>query len=163
MPIEAQKEPKTSNLPPTTDISWNPLPLEEVLGNPGTATAIVPPNPTSSGYAKVASKRWGGPINIAYEIHGTGPKHVVWIMGLNAPRIAWYREMGYFGVTKGREYTNLIFDNRGVGDSDSPWVRFTTSEMARDVLELCDALGWTGDGMLNVVGVSMGGMIAQEL
>ena len=42
-------------------------------------------------------------------------------------------------------------------------MRYTTSEMARDVLDLLDALGWTGPRQLNVISVSMGGMIAQEL
>ncbi|CAF9909237.1 MAG: hypothetical protein HETSPECPRED_008888 [Heterodermia speciosa] len=35
--------------------------------------------------------------------------------------------------------------------------------MARDTLEVVDFLGWTDKRQLHVVGVSMGGMIAQEL
>lgn len=33
--------------------------------------------------------------------------------------------------------------------------------MAEDVIELLDYLGWTRDRELNVVGISLGGMIAQ--
>lgn len=50
-----------------------------------------------------------------------------------------------------------------MGDSDTPLLRYTTSEMAKDVIELVDHLGWTGERELHVVGVSMGGMISQEL
>lgn len=57
----------------------------------------------------------------------------------------------------------LVFDNRGVGNSDSPGGRYRTSEMALDVVDLLDFLGWTERRQLHVVGVSMGGMIIQEL
>jgi pimeloyl-ACP methyl ester carboxylesterase len=50
-----------------------------------------------------------------------------------------------------------------MGDSDTPLMRYSTSEMAKDVIELVDHLGWTGERELHVMGVSMGGMIAQEL
>jgi pimeloyl-ACP methyl ester carboxylesterase len=33
--------------------------------------------------------------------------------------------------------------------------------MAEDVIELLDHLGWTRDRELNIVGISLGGMIAQ--
>lgn len=52
---------------------------------------------------------------------------------------------------------------RGIGDSGKPLMRYTTSEMARDAVELLDHLGWTQDRSFHVVGISMGGMIAQEL
>jgi pimeloyl-ACP methyl ester carboxylesterase len=42
-------------------------------------------------------------------------------------------------------------------------MRYSTSEMAKDFIEVIDHLGWTGNRQLHVVGVSMGGMIAQEL
>lgn len=42
-------------------------------------------------------------------------------------------------------------------------MRYSTSEMAKDIIEIVDHLGWTGERELNVVGISMGGMIAQEI
>ncbi|KAI5804501.1 Alpha/Beta hydrolase protein [Geopyxis carbonaria] len=140
-----------------------PLTLEEIKQHPEVANVIAYLEPQKQGYASVALNRSGGPISIAYEIHGTGPIHLVWIMGLNAPRIAWHRQIRYFGHDQGHRFTNLIFDNRGVGDSDTPWTRYTSSEMAKDVLDLVDHCGWTEKRQLNIIGVSMGGMIAQEL
>ncbi|KAE9047483.1 hypothetical protein PR003_g1076 [Phytophthora rubi] len=54
----------------------------------------------------------------------------------------------------------VSFDNRGVGGSDVPWWRYTTSGMAQDALALMDYLNWES---AHVVGVSMGGMISLEL
>lgn len=68
-----------------------------------------------------------------------------------------------FGHEQGDQYSFLIFDNRGVGGSDKPIMRYSTSEMAKDVVELADHLGWTQERELHVIGVSMGGMISQEL
>lgn len=50
-----------------------------------------------------------------------------------------------------------------MGKSEKPLMRYSTSEMAKDLLELLDHLGWTEERQLHVSGISMGGMIAQEL
>lgn len=75
----------------------------------------------------------------------------------------WQRQTKDFGQTQADKYTCLIFDNRGMGESDKPILRYTTSEMAKDVIELLDHVGWTAGRSVNVVGISMGGMVAQEL
>lgn len=36
----------------------------------------------------------------------------------------------------------LTFDNRGVGHSDAPWGKYSTSAMAQDTLALMDHIGW---------------------
>ena len=84
-------------------------------------------------------------------------------MGLGGLKRTWQRQTKDFGHTEADKYSCLIFDNRGVGDSDKPLLRYTTSEMARDVIELLDHVGWTETRSVHVVGISMGGMIAQEL
>ena len=84
-------------------------------------------------------------------------------MGLGALKWYWQRQTQDFGHKEGETYSCLIFDNRGMGESDKPLLRYSTSEMARDVLELLEHVGWMEDRSLHVVGISMGGMIAQEL
>lgn len=79
---------------------------------------------------------------------------------------AWQHQLSYFSSLPG--YSTLVFDNRGVGHSDSPKGAYKTSEMAKDIVELLQEVGWIkegeeGEADLNVVGVSMGGMIALEL
>ena len=75
----------------------------------------------------------------------------------------WQRQIKDFGHTEADKYTTLVFDNRGMGESGKPLLRYTTSEMAKDLVELLDHVGWTEDRSVHVVGISMGGMIAQEL
>lgn len=57
----------------------------------------------------------------------------------------------------------MVFDNRGVGESDKPLMKYSTSDMAKDTMELLDELGWKEVRQLHIMGISMGGMIAQEL
>lgn len=47
--------------------------------------------------------------------------------------------------------------------STGPFEIYKTSEMAKDVVELLDHLSWNHHRSLHIVGVSMGGMITQEL
>jgi pimeloyl-ACP methyl ester carboxylesterase len=76
---------------------------------------------------------------------------------------AWQRQTKDFGHTKADQYSCLIIENRGIGQSDKPLMRYSTSEMAKDVVEILDHIGWTEQRQVHVVGISMGGMISQEL
>lgn len=84
-------------------------------------------------------------------------------MGLGAFKWYWQRQTIDFGHDQASKYSSLIFDNRGMGESGKPVMRYSTSEMAKDTLELLDHLGWTGERSLHIIGISMGGMIAQEM
>ncbi|MCA9522733.1 MAG: alpha/beta fold hydrolase [Myxococcales bacterium] len=96
-----------------------------------------------------------GALEIAYEVVGEGPP-VLLIMGLGASRQLWKPQID--GL---REHFTLIpFDNRGVGDSSVPRKPFTLEDMARDAKAVLDAVGIE---RAHVVGVSLGGMIAQHL
>lgn len=84
-------------------------------------------------------------------------------MGLAGVKTAWQRQTRYFGHDRADQYSVLILDNRGMGDSDKPLARYTTSAMAADVIDVLDDVGWTAEREVHVVGVSLGGMIAQEV
>jgi pimeloyl-ACP methyl ester carboxylesterase len=84
-------------------------------------------------------------------------------MGLGGIKSAWQRQTKFFGHEKGDRYSCLILDNRGMGESDKPFMRYTTSAMASDIVEILNRINWTDDRSVHVIGISMGGMIAQEL
>lgn len=84
-------------------------------------------------------------------------------MGLGGMKYAWQRQTKDFAHTKADQYSSLVLDNRGIGESDKPTTRYSTSEMAKDIVDVLDHIGWIGKRDLHVIGISMGGMIAQEL
>lgn len=69
----------------------------------------------------------------------------------------------HLGHYHGDRYSVLIVDNRGMGGSGKPLARYSTSEMAKDIVEVLDHIGWTSNRQVHVCGLSMGGMISQEL
>ena len=64
-------------------------------------------------------------------------------MGLGGMKYGWQRQTKDLAHVKADQYSSLVLDNRGIGESDKPMGRYSTSEMARDVLEVIDAVGWT--------------------
>jgi 3-oxoadipate enol-lactonase len=96
-----------------------------------------------------------GSLDIYYEEHGAG-EPLLLIMGLAADSTAWMFQVPEFA----EKYRTIVFDNRGVGRSSKPAGPYTIHEMADDAAGLLDALDVR---RAHVVGVSMGGMIAQEL
>ena len=86
---------------------------------------------------------------------GTGDP-VVLVMGLGGDHLAWGLQIPAFAA----RYRVIAFDNRGVGQTDAPDIPYTTAMMADDTVGLLDALGIE---RAHVCGVSMGGMIAQEI
>lgn len=90
-------------------------------------------------------------------------------MGLGSLKSAWQRQTLHFGHEHSDRYSVLCLDNRGMGDSDKPLMRYSTSEMAKDVLEILEHVGWLDRAAsspartLHFVGLSMGGMILQEI
>ena len=96
-----------------------------------------------------------GAIELYYEEQGSGDPLLL-IMGLAADSRAWLFQVPDFA---GR-YRTITFDNRGVGRSSKPPGPYSIHEMADDAAGLLEALDIA---RAHVVGVSMGGMIAQEL
>jgi len=95
-------------------------------------------------------------INIYYEVHGEGKEWIVFIMGLGMPGFAWEEQIKYFS----KEWRVLTFDNRGIGKTDKPPGPYSIKDMANDTIELVKALGIEA---AHFVGISMGGMIVQEI
>lgn len=95
-------------------------------------------------------------INLHYEIEGRG-QPLLLIMGLGAPAAAWDPE---FVREMTRTHKVITYDNRGTGLSDKPDVPYSIALFASDATGLLDALSIP---RAHVFGVSMGGMIAQEL
>jgi len=93
-------------------------------------------------------------IQVYYEVHGNGPNMAL-IEGLGYDCWMWYRQMPAFAD----HFRVLIYDNRGVGRSDAPPGPYSHEENASDLAALLDHLGWD---RTHVLGVSMGGFIAQQ-
>ena len=94
-------------------------------------------------------------ININYSVTGQG-EPLVMIMGLNAPQSGWNDQIPLF-----KKYFQVItFDNRGAGKSDKPQGPYSIRIMADDAAALMDCLGIK---KAHIMGMSMGGMIAQEV
>ena len=95
-------------------------------------------------------------IDLNYELEGDGAQTVVLVNGLADSLETWVLQMD---ALLGAGYRVLRFDNRGIGASGKPAGPYTTALFADDAKALVDHLGITG---FHLLGVSMGGMIAQE-
>ena len=91
-----------------------------------------------------------------YERAGEG-EPLLLIQGMSATHLAWGRP---FLTGLEPSFDCVIFDNRGMGRSGRAELPFTVADMAGDAAALLDALGIE---TAHVVGISMGGAIAQEL
>jgi pimeloyl-ACP methyl ester carboxylesterase len=94
--------------------------------------------------------------DLFYERSGSG-EPLLLIMGMSGTHLSW-GEPFLDGLR--REFEVCIYDHRGVGHSSATEPGFTIADLADDAAGLLDALGWD---TAHVVGISMGGMIAQEL
>jgi 3-oxoadipate enol-lactonase len=95
-------------------------------------------------------------IDINYKLEGDGDETVVLVNGLADDLETWVLQMD---ALLGAGYRVLRFDNRGIGGSSMPEGAYTTALFAQDAKALVDELGITD---FHLLGVSMGGMIAQE-
>lgn len=98
-----------------------------------------------------------GRTKLWYELHGDpAAPPLVMIRGLARTRLHW----GSIVDEVARDFRVLLFDNRGVGKSDAPLPPYTTAAMADDTAAVMDAAGFDE---ANVFGISLGGMIAQQV
>jgi pimeloyl-ACP methyl ester carboxylesterase len=94
-------------------------------------------------------------IDIYYEIHGEG-EPLVLIMGLRRNAEWWYRQVPDLS----KHFKVLVFDNRGAGRTDKPAMNYSIRLFADDTAGLMEAVDIK---KAHILGVSMGGYIAQEL
>jgi len=91
-----------------------------------------------------------------YEVHGDTGTPVVLIMGFGISGRAWAPQVEALSA----RHRVVIFDNRGIGETETSKTPYGFADLADDVVGLMDHLGFD---KAHVVGVSMGGMIAQHL
>lgn len=98
-----------------------------------------------------------GDHSLYYEVHGAGEKPAaLLVMGLGGDLHAWERQVPVLS----RERRVVVFDNRGIGRSGKPRGPYTTELFADDAAALAGHLGL---GPVHLCGISMGGMISQEI
>jgi pimeloyl-ACP methyl ester carboxylesterase len=97
-----------------------------------------------------------GAVRIHYEVRGFG-EPLLLIMGFRSSSRLWRQELLDL---LSRNFQVITFDNRGTGASDKPNAVYTIAMMADDAVSVLDELQLS---RAHVFGVSMGGMVAQEL
>jgi pimeloyl-ACP methyl ester carboxylesterase len=90
-----------------------------------------------------------------YEVQGEG-EPLLCVHGLACDTLAWIPQVQAFSAA----YRTVIFDNRDVGQSSAGEGDYEIADMARDALALADELELD---TFHLVGISMGGAIAQEI
>src|SRR3954469_15882914 len=96
-----------------------------------------------------------GSLRVYYESVGSGPA-VLLVMGQGMSLEAGWRTAQLLAPG----FRVLLFDNRDVGRSDRSLWPYVVSQMAGDALAVLDA---AGEPHAHVYGISLGGMVAQEL
>jgi len=97
-----------------------------------------------------------GDIKVGYRTYGSGYP-LVMIMGYGSTMNLW--EPGLIRMLSAR-FKVIVFDNRGMGNTETGQRQFTIEQFADDTVGLMDALGIQ---QAHVLGWSMGAMIAEEI
>lgn len=97
-----------------------------------------------------------GDVELYHETAGDGGSPVLLVMGLTGRGAGWECQIPALAA----RHRLAWFDNRGVGETRCAIRPWTMATLAGDAAALIAHLGWEA---AHVVGVSMGGMIAQEL
>jgi 3-oxoadipate enol-lactonase len=97
-----------------------------------------------------------GAVRISYERAGAGPPLLL-IMGMSGTFAHWHPA---FLERLRASFDTIVYDHRGVGESSPLEGELTTALLAGDAAGLLDALDVES---AHVLGISMGGMVAQQL
>ncbi|MDA0365579.1 MAG: alpha/beta fold hydrolase, partial [Chloroflexi bacterium] len=93
-------------------------------------------------------------LELWYERRGDGPRLLV------IPGSGGDLRNGSSGAPLEARFDVLTYDHRGLGRTSKPAGPYTMAEYADDTAALLDAVGWE---RCHVLGISFGGMVAQEL
>jgi 3-oxoadipate enol-lactonase len=96
-----------------------------------------------------------GNLRVNYESVGSGPA-VLLILGQGMSLETGWRTVEQLAT----RFRVLAFDNRDVGRSDHSLIPYLVTQMAEDAVAVLDA---AGEARAHVYGMSLGGMVAQEL
>ncbi len=96
-----------------------------------------------------------GPIELYYELRGSGPR-LLFISGTGGDL---RRHPGIFESPLADNFEILAYDQRGLGRSSRPDMEHSMADYATDADALLSTLGWESSAVL---GISFGGMVAQE-
>jgi 3-oxoadipate enol-lactonase len=94
-------------------------------------------------------------IRIYYQIQGKGLRLLV----ISGTRGDLRQKPSIFESPLAAHFEILAYDQRGLGRTDKPDTPYTMADYAMDAAGLLDSLKWNH---CNVMGISFGGMVAQE-
>ena len=97
---------------------------------------------------------------IHYRVVGDRGPNVVLLQGLGLSSSFWFEQPELLAGDANDPYRVLLVDNRGTGKSEAPSAPYRMRHMADDAAAALDAAGFES---AIVVGISMGGMIAQHV
>jgi len=95
-------------------------------------------------------------IQMYYELAGKGPR----LLSISGTGADLRNKPNIFDSPLADEFEILAFDQRGLGQTDRPDIPYTMKDYADDASTLLQTLGWD---KCHVMGISFGGMVAQEL
>lgn len=96
-------------------------------------------------------------VILGHELYGNGAEGVIVMHDFYGCRDTWAFARNFFDV---KNFTYAFAEVRGYGESKHLAGEFTPREVASDILELADNLGWE---RFHIVGHSMSGMLAQRV
>ncbi len=94
-------------------------------------------------------------VELVYDLQGVG-EPLVLIHGAQGDRSMFFDLVPTFA----QQFRVLTFDQRGSGQSEKPDIEYSVALLADDTAALMDHVGFAS---AHIIGVSMGGMIPQEL
>lgn len=94
-------------------------------------------------------------LRMYYEIRGNGPR----LLSISSTGGDLRRSPNIFEMPIAQHFEILDYDQRGLGQTSRPDMPYTMADYADDANGLLDAVGWN---RCLVMGISFGGMVAQE-